>query len=73
MLELWIMVVGGESEDERIVCSGNLEEIEAAIQKYEYEVITDFDKSFSLCTPVSEYVFHSYEEFNKHFLPHIAY
>lgn len=48
MFELWIMVVGGESEEERVIAKGGFEEIENAIDKYEPEVYDASDKYFSI-------------------------
>ena len=50
MFELWIMVVGGESDDERIIAKGGFEEVENAIDEYESEVYpaSESDKYFSL-------------------------
>lgn len=48
MFELWIMVVGGESDEERIIAKGGFEEVENAIDEYESEVYHASDKYFSL-------------------------
>ena len=48
MLELWVMVIGGEDDDERVVATGGFEEIEEAIDQYEPEIYNGHNKYFSL-------------------------
>lgn len=62
--ELWLMVVGGEDDDERMLYRGDSrEELEAAIQDADDEVTCDVDKYFEILTPVKNVTFNSYEEF----------
>lgn len=63
MNELWIMVVGGDDNDERLICSGNIKEIEKAIYQNEDEVIQDADKYFELITSTHSYTFYSHIDF----------
>lgn len=65
MNELWIMVVGGDSEDERCICKGSIDEIQDAVKKFNNEVAYDFDKYFELSTPEKSYTFYSYTDFIK--------
>ena len=62
--ELWIMVVGGEDDDERLIYQGNsLKELDNAVLDYNEEVITDLDKYFELSTKNESYTFYSYADF----------
>ena len=60
MYELWLCVVGGDDDDERLLCeSDNLLDIEDAIAETEEEVITDPDKYFL----INGMTFYSYRDF----------
>ena len=62
--ELWVMVVGGEDPDERVIYQGDsLKELEAAIQDADDEVTCDVNKYFEILTPVKNVIFNSYDEF----------
>lgn len=64
--ELWIMVVGGESDDERCIYTGNSHsELDQAILSAEDEVTQDPDKYFELITPDNNYTFYDYDDFSK--------
>ena len=67
--ELWIMVVGGESDDERVIYDGDSwEELEQAVLDVEDEVQCDPDKYFELIMPYgspSNRTFYSYDDFLK--------
>lgn len=63
MNELWIMVVGGDDDDERCICKGSIKEIEEAVYKSEDEVMYDPDKYFELSTSTRNYTFYSYRDF----------
>lgn len=60
--ELWICVVGGEDDDERLLYSGDdLMECDRLIEEYEDEVQTDPDKYF-LLNDVTIYSYRDYAE-----------
>lgn len=64
MFELWVCVVGGEDDDERIAYKGNrFNEVENAVLKHNDEVITDCDKYFLLNTNNGSYDFYSHNDF----------
>lgn len=48
MFELWIMVVGGESDEERVIATGGFDVIESAIEEHEDEVAHGYQKYFSI-------------------------
>ena len=57
---LWICVIGGEDDDERMLYEGNnFDEVEKLIIKYDDEVQTDPDKYFLL----NDTQFYSHEDF----------
>lgn len=62
MMKLWIDVVGG-GDDERVVATGGLKEIEEALDQYESEVEGDPDKYFELETDDKDIVFNSKEDY----------
>ena len=62
-MKLWIDVIGGESEDERPVATGDFDEIESALEKYESEVDGDPDKYWELETDDNDYVFNTVDEY----------
>lgn len=66
--ELWIMVVGGDDDDERLIAKSNdMFEIRKAIEKYEDEVMNgDMDKYFELSTNHQAYTFTSLEQFDSY-------
>ena len=66
---LWIMAVGGDDDDERIVYQGNdISELEDAIVNNNDEVETSAsDKYFELITKKNNYTFNSYREYLKVF------
>lgn len=65
--ELWIMVVGGESDEERMIAkSNNMLEIRKAVEKYEDEVMSDFDKYFDLETNHQAYIFYDLNDFDEY-------
>ena len=62
--ELWIMVVGGDDEDERMLYKGDSrQELDQAILDANDEVINDADKYFKLIGPYNIHTFYSYREF----------
>ena len=62
--ELWIMVVGGDDEDERMIYTGNsLKELDNAVLDYNEEIINDMDKYFELSARGINYTFYSYSDF----------
>lgn len=61
--ELWIMVCGGNSDDERIIATGNMKQIEKAVAEYSEEVMLNADKYFELITSTRNYTFYSYRDF----------
>lgn len=65
--ELWIMVVGGESDEERVIAkSNNMLEIRKAVEKYESEVIYGVDKYFELLTNHQSYTFYNLDDFDEY-------
>ena len=65
--ELWIMVVGGESDEERVIAkSNNMLEIRKAVEKYESEVIYSVDKYFELLTNHQSYTFCNLDDFDEY-------
>lgn len=73
MFELWIMVIGGESEEERIIAKGGFEEIENAIDEYESEVYDDIDKYFSIVEQKrgEEFSFECHEQYYEDIKPEL--
>lgn len=63
MNELWIMVCGGDSDDERMLVNGSMKEVKKAVAEYSDEVMTDADKYFELITSTRNYIFYSYRDF----------
>lgn len=62
--ELYIMVVGGDDDDERLIYQGDsLKELDDTVLKYNDEVINDLDKYFELSTESESYTFYSYSDF----------
>ena len=74
--ELWINVVGGESDEERCVLETNdLEEVVKAVDKYEDEVLYDSDKYFelhSLYYNELSFTFNSYKDFEERVNPKLG-
>ena len=65
--ELWIMVIGGESDEERMIAkSNNMLEIRKAVEKYESEVIYGTDKYFELLTNHQSYTFYNLDDFDEY-------
>ena len=62
MMKLWIDVVGG-GDDERVVATGGLKEIEEALDQYEHEVENDSDKYWEIETDDKDIVFNSKEDY----------
>ena len=63
MMKLWIDVIGGESDEERMVASGGLKEIEEALDQYESEVDGDPDKYWEIETENKDIIFNSKEDY----------
>lgn len=61
-MNLWIDVVGG-GDDERVVATGGLKEIEEALDKYSQEVDGDPDKYWEIETDKNSIVFNSKEDY----------
>lgn len=64
MMELWVMVTGGDSDDERKIAeSNNIDDIIKAIDECSEEVENDLDKYFELSTEHQAFVFGSMYDF----------
>ena len=58
--ELYICVVGGDDDDERLICESNkMQDIDQAILNTQEEVITNADKYYML----NDFTFYSYNDF----------
>jgi len=63
MMKLWIDVIGGESDEERVVATGGFDEIEKALDEFESEVDGDPDKYWELETDDKDIVFNTVDEY----------
>ena len=64
MYELWIMIVGGDNDEERIIYNGsNKFDLEQAVLETSSEVETNIDKYYELITPDINLTFNSYYDF----------
>ena len=66
-MKLWICVVGGEEsakyDQERVIAAGDINDIDAGIDKYENEVSNDWDKYFWVETDTDEWTIESAEQY----------
>lgn len=62
-MKLWIDVIGGESDEERVVATGGFDEIEKALDEFESEVDGDPDKYWELETDDKDIVFNTVDEY----------
>ena len=68
MMELWIIVIGGDDPDERMIAkSDNIADIDEAVEEYAAEVEGDSDKSFWIQDAAlnEEHEFFSAEEYEE--------
>ena len=63
-MKLWIDVIGGESNKERVVARGGIEDIDKGVDEYNCEVEgTGGDKYFELQTDTKDIIFNNAEEY----------